>query len=147
MNSVDKITKEIEVKTFMKKTHGVTKHKKHRSTTTFVIYIKNMDALRRWNGMLLRIDITCGKSYSMKETHCILLKLQSLLALGHEVSFLTQHGQHNLNHFASQQVVKKTTDNTSFLYYTSPNFINLWFQDKLMLIIIKDYQHSKMVFA
>ena len=46
-----------------------------------------MDAPGRWNGMVLRIDITCGKSYSMKETHCILLKLQSLLALGHEVRF------------------------------------------------------------
>ncbi|XP_046840681.1 uncharacterized protein LOC124434807 isoform X3 [Xenia sp. Carnegie-2017] len=46
------------------------------------IEIRNMDALRQWNGSLLQIQIKCrNELFNIEERHCFLIKLQSLLPL------------------------------------------------------------------
>ncbi|XP_046840685.1 uncharacterized protein LOC124434807 isoform X7 [Xenia sp. Carnegie-2017] len=50
--------------------------------STKEIEIRNMDALRQWNGSLLQIQIKCRSGRSnTEERHCFLIKLQSLLPL------------------------------------------------------------------
>ena len=61
------------------------KQRSNHTQTTFFIQIRNMDALRQWNGSLLQIQIKCRGQLNTEERHCFLIKLQSLLPLEPEV--------------------------------------------------------------